>query len=113
MLTFYDHRADRVSVGEFNFHWIDVPQVSLHAFTRCLADDGHHPNPGTFPFSNTSGQRINQSVEHGNNSHLGAIAGTEHPWHYPHEFHRFHGTYSSPDGVVGVAAGLQQPLPFA
>ena len=108
MLAFHDHRADRVGVGEFNFHWIDVPQDSLHASTRCLEDDRDTtPIRGHSLFLNTSGQRINQSVEHGSNSHLVAIAGTELVQGIAHMgFHRFQGDAQQiPDVVVGEAAG--------
>ena len=108
MLAFHDHRADRVGVGEFNFHWIDVPQDSLQASPRCLADDRDTtPIRGHSFFLNASGQRINQSVEHGRNCHLGAIACTEFVHGIAHMgFHRFHGDAEQiPDGVVGEAAG--------
>ena len=102
MLAFHDHRADRVSVGEFNFHWIDAA-----GFTACLhtmpADDRSPPNPGTFLFLNVR-ERINQSV-HGRDSHLSAIAGTELVHGIAHMgFHRFHGDAEQTDGVVGEAA---------
>jgi hypothetical protein len=41
MMAFQDHRADRVGVGEFNFHWIDVPQDPVPAtHSPCLAPGG-------------------------------------------------------------------------